>query len=58
MEQSKNLKRSWKDRQHGGKISRSKSKPTKQPDIENEWTGEDVEPHYNIKGGGKCSTKK
>ena len=51
MEQSKNLKRLWKDRQHGGRIYPSRSKPTKRPDTESNWNGEDIEPTYKRKGG-------
>jgi len=49
MAQSKNSKRSWKDRQHGGRKSLSKSKHTKQQDTENKWEGEDIEPKYKTK---------
>jgi DNA polymerase len=52
MERSKDSKRSWKNRQHGGKIYPFKLKPTKQLDTENKWAGEDVEPHYKF-GGAK-----
>ncbi len=49
MAQSKNSKRSWKDRQHGGRKSPSQSKHTKRQDTENNWEGEDIEPKYKPK---------